>query len=126
MPGAYLVNCGQINPLVYGPIVSATDYECLMIHRATNKAVVVARQDIRGEAGVTTLVFAPTWAALVREARSTDPADVPTGAQRTAVTNWCNANGYTPPTVAQVTWAQLILFVARQVNPGAQFRDFKD
>lgn len=126
MPGCFLVNCGQVTPVSFGPLVSTKNYECLMMHRASGRAVILTPDDIRGEPNVVALIVAATWRGLLRKAESYDPADVPTPQERTAAANWCTANGYSPPTAAQETWKQLILFIARQVNPGAKFRDRLD
>jgi hypothetical protein len=116
MASVYLVNVigdGVTMDTAYRPDVpDGTVYTCLMLHPAKMRALILSPTD--AIVGATRLVQAADVPALRAKAKTTSP----TAAQRTTIQTWMTANGYgTLP--AGVTWAQVIHFIARQVNPAA-------
>lgn len=119
MPAVYLCNVvgdGQSTTTAFRPVLPAgTQFACLMIDEPKARAVIVSPDNTLTGTGIAKLIEDTDWAALRTRAATTNP----TAAQRTAVTTWLAANTYLPLTVAQVTWLDVIHFVARQANPAA-------
>lgn len=119
MPSVYLATVtgdGSSHATAFRPSgFDGVPYVCLMIDPGKSRAVIVSSNDSITGAGITQLVTAASWAALRTLATSTNPS----AGQRTAANAWLTNKGYSTLTGAQVTWAQCIHFIARQVNPDA-------
>lgn len=120
MPGYYVCDCAQINPLTYGPVVPTANYETLMVDRNQSKALISSPDLLTGR-GIIRLATAPTWGELVERVSTT----APTGLQRAAVVAWCKRNRYRPPTRHERYWSNVLLFIARQINPVARLAPLK-
>jgi len=91
-------------------------YSCLMIDTTRGKAVIYSPHD--NWANGTTirqLVTGNSRAQMLSRARTTSPNTV----ARTTINAWLTAGGYATLPAAADTWLEVVLFVARQVNPVA-------
>jgi hypothetical protein len=118
MPAVYL--CDVIGDGTrtngYRPNVPAgTPFVCIMIDTDRGKSIIATRDvDLAGD-GIRLLVSGDSWPELRANAQATRPG----AAARTVVNTWLGNGGYeTLPTGAR-SWAQIILFVARQVDTAA-------
>lgn len=90
-------------------------HACLMIDPTKAKALVVSPSDTLSGTGISPLLTAASWPALVEAARTTNP----TTAQRSALNNWLAGGGYTALPASAVSWWDCLHHAARQVNPAA-------
>lgn len=91
-------------------------FACLMIDTTVKKkALIVSSDDTITGIGISKLLTAATYAALVALAKGSNPS----AAQIINISGWLTSAGYAALTVAQVTWWDTVQYAARQVNPAA-------
>ena len=119
MASVYL--CGVIGDglsaaTAYRPDVTGSIFACLMTDTsAKKKALIVSSSDALTGTGVTKVLTAASFSALVSFAKANNP----TSTQRAALASWLLAAGYTALTAGQVTWWDCLHYIAQQVNPAA-------
>lgn len=119
MPAIYLCDVtgtGTSSRDPFRPAVpTAASYECLMIDPDAGKAIIWSSDATLAGTGITLLLQAASRAALIDLAKTTGPS----APRRATLNTWCTNHGYTPVPAQALTWAAVILFVARQVNSAA-------
>lgn len=91
-------------------------FAVLMTDEIKRRAIVYSPDDTVAGAGITQFLQAEDRPSLIALAKSTGPG----AGQRTAITNWLTAAGYTVPSYSgNPTWWTVLHFIARQVSPEA-------
>ena len=94
-----------------------------MISGALGKAIVRSNDDtLESLPGTRRLLQGNTWALLRSRSRTVSP----NSATRTAIDTWCTNAGLTVLPAGAVTWRDVILHVARQVEPAADLDEGDD
>jgi hypothetical protein len=117
MPSVYLTNVtgdGVSTFTAHRPDIPAASFACLMIDETSGRALIVSPDNSLSGSGVLLLASGATWEEMEASTRQTKP-NPPKLSQ---INTWLTSSGYQPVT-SDMTWNEIVHFIARQVNPAA-------
>lgn len=118
MPSIYLANVtgdGQSTDTAWRPdIPTGTPFACLMVDEIAGRCVFVSTDDALSGTGILLLATGATWDDLEATTNQTSPNNP----RRNQINTWLTDAGYQPIT-PEMTWTEVVHFIARQVNPAA-------